>query len=139
MKETMSNSIERFPSPLPVPFSKAVRAGGFVFLSGQLAMTADGNILEDGIQAQTKFVLERIAASARRKSDPAWPTWCAPRCGWRTWTTSRPSTREVQEALPGQQAGQAGSTVEARLYKGALVEIEVQALGLEVSGREGAA
>ena len=63
MKETMSNSIERFPTPLPVPFSKAVRAGGFVFLSGQLAMQADGNIVAGDVQVQTKFVLERIAAT----------------------------------------------------------------------------
>lgn len=54
-------SIERYPTPLPVPFSKAVRAGAFLFLSGVLAMDAQANIVEGGIQAQTKAVLERVA------------------------------------------------------------------------------
>ncbi len=35
----MQSSIERFPAPLPVPFSKAVRAGNLLFLSGVLAVT----------------------------------------------------------------------------------------------------
>jgi enamine deaminase RidA (YjgF/YER057c/UK114 family) len=54
-------SIERIPSSLPAPFSKAVRAGGFLFLSGVLAMDANGNILPGDIQTQTRAVLERIA------------------------------------------------------------------------------
>ena len=40
----MSPAIIRYPTPLPVPFSKAVRAGGFIFLSGVLAMDAQGGI-----------------------------------------------------------------------------------------------
>ena len=32
----MSNDIQRFPSSLPFPFSRAVKAGGFLFLSGQV-------------------------------------------------------------------------------------------------------
>ena len=58
-------NIERFPSPLPVPFSKAVRAGGFLFLSGVLAMDAQGRIVEGDVQVQTRAVLERIAQNLK--------------------------------------------------------------------------
>jgi len=36
--------IQRFPTPLPMPFSKVVRAGGFLFLSGVLPMDGDGKL-----------------------------------------------------------------------------------------------
>ena len=35
-------AITRYPSTLPLPFSRATRAGGFLFLSGQIPMDADG-------------------------------------------------------------------------------------------------
>lgn len=37
------NDIQRIPIPLPLPFSRAVKAGGFVFLSGQIPMDQNGN------------------------------------------------------------------------------------------------
>ena len=37
--------IERFPTPLPMPFSKVVRAGGFLFLSGVLPMDGAGKLV----------------------------------------------------------------------------------------------
>jgi reactive intermediate/imine deaminase len=57
-------SIERFGSPAPggPPFSKAVRAGDFVFLSGQVPMGSDGTIVVGGIEAQTKQSIENIKA-----------------------------------------------------------------------------
>lgn len=57
------SSIARTPSDLPLPFSKAVRAGGFVFLSGQIPLGDDGAPLRGTIEEQTTSVLERIAAS----------------------------------------------------------------------------
>ena len=59
----MSNEIVRIPTPMPVPFSKAVKAGGFIFVSGQLAMDANANIIDGDITVQTRVVLERIAAT----------------------------------------------------------------------------
>ena len=44
-----------------VPLSPAVRAGDFVFVSGQVPAGADGKIVEGGVGAQTKQVLENIA------------------------------------------------------------------------------
>lgn len=55
--------IERTPSDLPLPFSKAVRAGGFLFLSGQIPLGGDGAPLRGTIEEQTAAVIERIAAT----------------------------------------------------------------------------
>lgn len=56
-------NIERIPSDLPLPFSKAARAGGFVFLSGQIPLGADGAPLRGTIEEQTAAVLERVEAA----------------------------------------------------------------------------
>ena len=56
-------NIVRTPSELPFPFSKAVQAGGFIFLSGQIALDGDGQPLRGPIGAQTRNVLETIAAT----------------------------------------------------------------------------
>ena len=45
----------------PRPFAKAVRAGDFVFVSGQVP-TIDGEIVPGGIIAQTKAVMENVIA-----------------------------------------------------------------------------
>ena len=121
----MSNSIERFPTPLPVPFSKAVRAGGFVFLSGQLAMQADGNIVAGDVQVQTKFVLERIAATLQEvgsgMADVVKATvWLANLDDFAAFNEEY--KKHFSAGLPTR------STVEAKLYMGALVEIELEAL-----------
>jgi 2-iminobutanoate/2-iminopropanoate deaminase len=56
-------NIKRVPSDLPLPFSKAVMAGGFIFLSGQIPMGSDGKALDGSIEEQTANVLDRIAAT----------------------------------------------------------------------------
>jgi len=43
----------------PLPLSKAIRAGDFVFLSGQLGMDEQGRVAE-GIEAQTEQCLRNI-------------------------------------------------------------------------------
>jgi reactive intermediate/imine deaminase len=45
----------------PLPLSKAIRAGDFVFLSGQLGMDEQGRVAE-GIAAQTEHCLRNIRA-----------------------------------------------------------------------------
>jgi 2-iminobutanoate/2-iminopropanoate deaminase len=119
------NQIERIPTPLPVPFSKAVRAGAFLFLSGQLAMDANGNIVEGDIAVQTRVVLERIAATLQE---------CGATMGdvlkTTVWLRSLDDfaafndeyRKHFSAGLP------ARSTVEAKLYRNAKVEIEVTAL-----------
>ena len=51
-----------YPSHRPYPFAKAVRAGDFVFISGQLPMGPDGQIVQGTIETQTRQVLENIKA-----------------------------------------------------------------------------
>lgn len=46
----------------PVPLSKAIRAGDFIMMSGQLAFGPDGRIVDGGIEAQTRQCLESIKA-----------------------------------------------------------------------------
>lgn len=55
--------IIRFPSPLTAPLSKAVRAGDFLFLSGQTPKNVDLTPFRGDIESQTKNVLEAITAS----------------------------------------------------------------------------
>ena len=116
--------IQRYPTPMPVPFSKAVSAGGFLFVSGQLAMDASGNILEGDVVAQTRVVLERIAATLQE---------CGASMADVVKTTvflgnlddfpafNEEYRRHFTLGLP------ARSTVECKLYRNAKVEIEVQA------------
>ncbi|QOJ78058.1 RidA family protein [Infirmifilum lucidum] len=52
----------RAPKPIG-PYSQAVEAGGFVFVSGQIPLNPQtGEVVEGGIKEQTKQVLENIKA-----------------------------------------------------------------------------
>lgn len=56
----MSEALKRYPSHLPYPFSKAIRVGGFLFLSGQVPMTAEGEVVRGDIRVQTEAAMARI-------------------------------------------------------------------------------
>jgi reactive intermediate/imine deaminase len=45
-----------------LPFSRAMRAGDLVFVSGQMATDGSGRIIKGGIEAQTRQVFENIEA-----------------------------------------------------------------------------
>ena len=64
----MTTSIQRYATPLAMPFSKAVREGDFLFLSGVLPMDGEGRIVTGDIALQTRVVLERIAATLAEAS-----------------------------------------------------------------------
>jgi reactive intermediate/imine deaminase len=49
-----------YPSGGNYPFSNAIRAGDFVFVSGQIAFMTDGSVSTEAIQAQTRMVLDTI-------------------------------------------------------------------------------
>lgn len=55
--------IKKYPSTLPFPFSRAVEANGFLFLSGQVAMNAEGEPVYGSIEEQTRLALNNIAAT----------------------------------------------------------------------------
>lgn len=118
------NQIERIPTPMPVPFSKAVRAGGFLFLSGQLAMNPDATIIEGDVAVQTRVVLERIAATLQElgsgMGDVVKTTvWLGNLDDFAAFNDEY--RKHFTAGLP------ARSTVEAKLYRNAKVEIEVMA------------
>jgi reactive intermediate/imine deaminase len=46
-----------------VPLSPAVRAGDFVFVSGQVPVGPDGSVVAGGIEPQTRQVLENVKAA----------------------------------------------------------------------------
>lgn len=46
-----------------VPLSPAVRAGDFIFVSGQVPVQPDGTMVGGGIETQTRQVLENVKAA----------------------------------------------------------------------------
>lgn len=61
--ETTSNDLEFLPgmtAGLGYPFSEAVRAGNILFLSGQVGILPDNTLIEGGVLAETRQVMENI-------------------------------------------------------------------------------
>lgn len=127
------SGIQRYPHILPVPIALAVRAGDVLYLSGQLAMDAEGKIVGDDVGAQTRYVLEQISRSlqglgASMAQVVKVMVWLADLDDFAAFNEEY--RRHFSAGLP------ARSTVGARLYKGALVEIEVQAwVGAPTAGQ----
>ena len=74
----------------PLPFSSAVKAGPFVFVSGQIAMGANGEIVPGGIEAQAADPEKRRKALAL--AGCALKDVVNPPSGWTTrdfWTFNR--------------------------------------------------
>ncbi|WP_061538613.1 RidA family protein [Collimonas fungivorans] len=118
-------NIERRPFHLPVPLSAAVSAGGFVFMSGVVALDAQGKIIQGDIREQTRNVLEQIQRTLQLyglKANDVVRTsvWLADLA--ESAAFNEEYGEFFHEALP------ARSCVQAVLYGGARVEIEVQAL-----------
>ena len=127
-----TSAIRRWPTPLPVPFSKAVRAGDFLFLSGVLAMDPQTRIIEGDVQAQTKVIVERIAATLREcgasLSEVVKATvWLADLADFNAFNAEY--AKHFGAELP------ARSCVQAVLFQGAKVEIEVLAYVPEFESR----
>jgi 2-iminobutanoate/2-iminopropanoate deaminase len=61
-KEVIGDAISG-PGGRRLPFSKAVRAGDFVFLSGGLAFDAEGKLVGGDIEDQTRQVLNNVKAT----------------------------------------------------------------------------
>jgi reactive intermediate/imine deaminase len=62
-------AVQHFPMPpingTPAPFSKAVRVGDVLYLSGVIGRTADGKV-PDGIEAQTRAAMDDIGATLKK-------------------------------------------------------------------------
>jgi 2-iminobutanoate/2-iminopropanoate deaminase len=61
-------TLEFMPDPAPPagPFTRAVRVGDLLFLSGQIGTDASGRLVPGGIQPETRQTLENIRAELRR-------------------------------------------------------------------------
>ena len=108
------------------PYSQAIKAGGFIFTSGQIALRPDGEFVSGGVEAQSRQVLQNLAAILKEAGatlqDAVKTTIFLADMG------DFAAVNEIYAAAFGEHKP-ARSTVEvAKLPKGALVEIEVIAL-----------
>ncbi len=55
--------MKKYPSSMPYPFSRAVEANGFLFLSGQVSMNDQGEPVRGTIEEQTRQVMKNIHAT----------------------------------------------------------------------------
>jgi reactive intermediate/imine deaminase len=106
----------------PLPFSSAVKAGPFVFVSGQIAMGDKGEIVSGGIEAQTRQTLKNVEkalalAGCTLKDVVKSTVWLDDARDF--WTFNRVYAEFFPENKP------ARSTTQATLMIDAKVEIEV--------------
>ncbi|TGU71226.1 RidA family protein [Geomonas terrae] len=124
MKEIIST--ENAPKAIG-PYSQGVKAGGFLFLSGAIALDpATGEVVQGGIVAETEQVMKNIgallSAAGLGFQDVVKTT---------IYLASMADFATVNGIYGGyfQEAAPARSTVEVKgLPRGVLVEIEVTAL-----------
>jgi len=106
------------------PFSPAVRAGDFIYVSGQVPANADGEIVVGGIEAQTRQVIEnlkKVLALAGATLDDV--------CKSTVWLHDARDFGAFNRIYMGYfgENKPARSTTEARLMVDAKVEIDVVA------------
>jgi reactive intermediate/imine deaminase len=106
----------------PLPFSPAVQAGPFVFVSGQVAMGDKGEIVPGGIEAQTRQTLKNVEnalalAGCTLKDVVKATVWLDDARDF--WTFNRVYAQFFSENKP------ARSTTQATLMIDAKIEIEV--------------
>ncbi|ODO09400.1 hypothetical protein I350_03000 [Cryptococcus amylolentus CBS 6273] len=53
------------PAPLPGIYSQAVRAGNYVYTSGSVGMTKEGQMVEGNVQDRTRQVIQNLEAVLR--------------------------------------------------------------------------
>ena len=106
----------------PLPFSSAVKAGPFVFVSGQVAMGDNGELVPGGIEAQTRQTLKNVEkalalAGCTLKDVVKSTVWLTDARDF--WTFNRVYAEFFSDNKP------ARSTTQATLMIDAKVEIEV--------------
>ena len=107
-----------------IPLSKAIRAGDYVYLSGQVPLRGDGSVETGSIEDQTRVVMENIKAilgeAGCALSDVIKATaWLSDRADFAGFN------RVYAEYFP--DAPPTRSTVESRLMIDIRVEVEVTA------------
>lgn len=106
------------------PLSPAVRAGDFVFVSGQVPVDSQGQVVLGGIEAQTRQVFEHLK-TALALADCTLDDVCKVNVWLADARDFGSFNRVYMECLGANQP--ARSTTEARLMIDAKVEIDVTA------------
>jgi reactive intermediate/imine deaminase len=106
------------------PFSPAVRAGDFVYVSGQVPANAEGEIVAGGIEAQTRQVMENLK-TVLALADAGFDDVCKVTV-WLQDARDFGAFNRVYMSYLG-EGKPARSTTEARLMVDAKVEIDVVA------------
>lgn len=106
------------------PFSPAVRAGDFIYVSGQVPADAQGEIVSGGIEAQTRQVMQNIQA-ALALAGATLDDVCKCTCWLDDSRDFGAFNRIYMSYFPNGRP--ARSTTEARLMVDAKVEIDVVA------------
>jgi 2-iminobutanoate/2-iminopropanoate deaminase len=109
------------------PYSQAIKANGFVFISGQVALDpASGNLITGGIEQQTEQVLKNLAAILQA-SGSSWEKVVKTTVFLKNMSEFAQMNEVYGKTF--KNAPPARSTVEvARLPKDVAVEIDVIAL-----------
>ncbi len=108
----------------PRPLSPAVRAGDFIYVSGQVPVDAEGQVVPGGIEAQTRQVMGNIEAILALAG-----ATLADVCKTNVWLEDARDFGAFNRVYMGYFPGgkPARSTVESRLMIAAKVEIDVVA------------
>ncbi len=108
------------------PYSQAIKAGGLIFTSGQIALKPGGEFVAGGVEAQTRQVLKNLAAILKEAGatlqDAVKTTIFLADMG------DFAAVNEIYAAAFGEHKPARSTVQVAKLPKGALVEIEVIAL-----------
>ncbi|WP_241650037.1 RidA family protein [Rosenbergiella collisarenosi] len=117
--------MKKYPSALPFPFSRAVEANGFLFLSGQISMNDQGEPVQGTIEEQTQLIFENIAATLKSCGSSfdkiiRITVWLSDMAHFSTFNSAY--RRHFPDNFP------ARTTVVSRLAFDLDVEMEVQAL-----------
>lgn len=109
------------------PYSQAIRAGGFVFCSGQIALDpASGELATGGVGAQAERVLQNLAAVLDAAGTS--PARIVKATIYLTDMADFAAVNEVYAAWLGDARPARATVAVAALPKGALVEIDAVAL-----------
>ncbi|MCL9781774.1 RidA family protein [Vibrio sp. S4M6] len=121
----MDNKLKRYKSSMPFPFSQAVEANGFLFLSGQVSMCSDGKPIYGTIAEQVDVIFDRIKTTLQDCGSSLdnivkATVWLSDMKHFQTFNQAYES--QFESGFPVR------STVISELAFGLDVEIEVQAL-----------
>ncbi len=112
------------PDGTPLPLSKAIRAGDFVFLSGQLGLDPEGKLVE-GIEGQTRACIDNIQTLLASAGCDLGNVVKA--TAWLTDPKFFGSYNAIYAAAFGDTPPCRSTVCSALMLPGALVEIEVVA------------